>query len=403
MARILKFPKGFLWGSSTSAYQVEGGIENCDWAERYPAGQACDHYNRYEQDFDLIKNLNQNAHRFSIEWSRIEPEPGKFDKKEIEHYRKVLLSLKKRKIKSVVTLWHWTNPLWFMEMGGWANKKSINYFENYTKVIVKELGDLIDFWVILNEPMVYISGYSTGKFPPFQKRNIFKIRKVFNNLVKAYQTAYQAIHTQYPKAQVSIAKHTNYFEPDRKWCLLEQLIAGIFHYFWNHWFLKRIKNQVDYIGLDYYHHFRIVFYPYMQKIEPVAGVKMLFIKNLNEKVSDMGWEIYPQGIYYVLKYLSKFQKPIYITENGLADAKDEKRKDFIKDHLYWIHKAIESGIDIRGYFHWSLMDNFEWAKKGFEPRFGLIEIDYKTMERRPRPSAYYYAEICRSNCLKIEN
>lgn len=200
MKKELKFPENFLWGSSTSAYQVEGGIKNCDWARFYPAGQTCDHYNRYEQDFDLLKSLNQNAYRFSIEWSRIEPKPGKFDKKEIEHYRKALLALKQRNIKSVVTLWHWTNPLWLMEMGGWANKKAVDYFERYIEVIVKELGDLIDFWVTLNEPMVYVSGYSVGRFPPFKKRNIFKFRKVFNNLVRTHQTAYRVIHKPISKS-----------------------------------------------------------------------------------------------------------------------------------------------------------------------------------------------------------
>ena len=388
MTKVLKFPKNFLWGSSTSAYQVEGGIKNCDWSKVYPAGRACDHYNRYEEDFDLAKKLNQNAHRFSIEWSRVEPKQGKFDRKEIEHYRKVLLALKKRNIKSVVTLWHWTNPVWFVEMGGWTNKKAIDCFEHYTKIIVKEFGHLIDFWVTLNEPMVYIGkGYVNGNFPPFQ-RNIFKAKKVFNNLVKAHQKSYAIIHSQYPKARVSITKITNYFEPARKWCPLDIFIARLLHYFWNDYFLEKIKNEIDYIGLDYYHHNRMTFYP-------------PFVKNLNEKVGDNGWEIYPKGIYYVLKYLSKFQKPIYILENGLADSKDKFRKQFIKDHLFWIYKTIQEGVDVKGYLHWTLLDNFEWDK-GFKSKFGLVEIESKTMERKPRPSAYYYAQICKENCLKSE-
>ena len=381
----LKFPKDFLWGTATSAYQVEGGIENCDWSKVYPAGKACDHYNRYEQDFDLLKKLNQNAYRFSIEWSRIEPEEGKFDQKEIEHYRQVLLALKKRKIKSVVTLWHWTIPLWLAKKGGWINKKAIDYFTRYTKVIVEELGDLIDFWLTLNEPMVHIgNGHLRGNFPP-QEKNIFKARKVFNNLIEGHRKSYHAIHAKYPKAKVGITKLTNYFEPARKWCPLERFIARFLHYQWNHRFLKKIKNCLDYIGLDYYFHDRIVFYP-------------PFKRNFNKITSDLGWEIYPEGIYWVLKYLANFEKPIYITENGLADAKDKLRKDFIKNHLYWVHKAIEEGVDVKGYFHWSLMDNFEWDK-GFDPRFGLIEIDYKTLERKIRPSALFYAKICKENAL----
>jgi len=202
--KILKFPKNFLWGASTSAYQIEGGIIN-DWSEweksevrskKFPpeadqplaeevrskkknkklrienfiCGQACDSYNRYEEDIELVKNLNCGAYRFGIEWARIEPEEGKFDMKEIEHYRKVLQAAKDRNLKVVLTLWHWTNPIWLSKIGGWENKKVVDYFARYTELIVKEMGNLIDYWVTLNEPMVHISnGYVRGKFPPNKK------------------------------------------------------------------------------------------------------------------------------------------------------------------------------------------------------------------------------------------
>jgi len=385
MEKILKFPQGFLWGSSISAYQTEGGIKNCDWSNFKDAGIACDFYHKYEEDFDLLEKLNQNAFRFSIEWSRIEPEEGKFDKNEIEHYKKVLLSLKKRKIKSVVTLWHWTLPLWLANIGGWSNKKSIDFFARYTKIIVEELGDLVDIWVTFAEPIIPLfNGYIKCNFIP-QKRNIFKAIKFLNNLIKGHKKAYQIIHAKYSEAQVGVAGLINFFEPARKWCPLEIFIAFLLHYFWNHRFLKNVEKFIDYIGFDYYFHDRIVFYP-------------PFLKNSNKKISDIGWEIYPEGIYWILKYLAKFRKPIYILENGLADAQDKFRKDFIRDHLCWIHLAIEEGVDVRGYFHWSLMDNFEWDK-GFEPRFGLAEVDYKTLERKLRPSAFYYAQICKENSL----
>ncbi len=392
MKKILNFPKNFLWGSATSSHQVEGNNTHNDWwkAEqakelKFKSGKACDHYNRYEQDFDLIKSLNQNAHRFSIEWARIEPEKGKFDKKEIEHYRKVLLALKKRKIKTMVTLWHFTNPIWFEKIGGWSNKESADCFERYVKIIVEKLGYLVDFWVTINEPHVYIrGGYMAGNWPPF-KNNPIKAINVFNNFVKAHKVSYKTIHNKYPKAKVSISKAVSHTEPARKQCILEKLIALLIHYFYNHLFLKKIENELDYIGINYYTRSRIIFYP-------------PFKKNLDKKISDIGWEIYPQAIYHLLKYLSKFEKPIYITENGLADAQDKHRKNFIKDHLFYIHKAIEEGVDVQGYFHWSLMDNFEWAL-GFSPKFGLIEIDYKTMKRKPRPSANYYAKICKNNYL----
>lgn len=401
----LKFPSGFLWGTAISAHQVEGGNFN-DWTEweksakriqalkkagqnpqDYISGQACDHYHRFEEDFDLAKNLNNNALRFSIEWSRLEPEPGKFNQKEIEHYRKVLLALRERDLEPFVTLWHWTNPWWLAAKGGWANKNVIDYFGRYTKIIVKELGDLINFWVTLNEPLIHLgAGYIIGYFPP-QKRNIFLAWPVFENLVKAHQRAYQIIHIHQSKAKVGVANLINYFEPAHPWSPLEKLMAGLAHYFWNHRFLQKTKNYLDYIGLDYYQHDRIVFYP-------------PFRKNLNEKVSDMGWEIYPEGIYHILKYLKSFHLPIYILENGLADREDKQRADYILDHLKWVHRAIQEGVDVRGYFHWSLIDNFEWAF-GFWPRFGLYQVDYQTMERIPRPSAQIYAKICQENSIPL--
>ena len=387
MTKILKFPKDFLWGSAISSYQAEGGIEHCDWSKEYSAGKACDHYHRFEEDFDWLEKLNQNAFSFSIEWSRIEPEPGKFDYKEIEHYRKILLALKERNIRTFVTLWHYTNPVWLAEMGAWTNKEIVNYFEGYAKVMAEQLGDLVDFWVTLNEPMVYLKAYCAGRFPPFQKRNIFNFRKVFNNLIKAHQKGYHAIHEKKPEAQVGIKKTVSYFEPARNYCLIEKFIAFLLHYSANSYFLKRIENTFDYIGLQYYRHFRIVFYP-------------PFFRNFDKRVNDIGWEIYPEGIYHGLKYLKRFGKPIYVTENGLADAQDKYRKEFIRDHLFWVYKAIEEGVDVRGYFHWSLIDNLEW-EKGFMPRFGLIEIDYQTLERKPRPSAFYYGEISKNNSIKI--
>ena len=199
----LKFPKNFLWGFAVSSYQVEGGIENCDWSKDFPAGRACDYYNRYEKYFDLAKELNQTVHRFSLEWSRIEPEEGKFDRKEIEHYREILLALKERNIKSMVTLWHFTSPIWFAEKGGWQNKESANYFENYAKFVVEELDDLVDFWVTINEPMIYLSlGYLFGKFPP-QKKSVLATPFVFLSFLKLIKKRIRryTTSTQMPKLE----------------------------------------------------------------------------------------------------------------------------------------------------------------------------------------------------------
>lgn len=382
-----------MWGAATSAYQVEGGIENSDWSKFLDAGQACDHYHQYPEDFDLMKKLNLKAYRFSIEWSRIEPREGEFDSQQIEHYRKVLLALKERDISPFVTLYHWPIPLWFKEKGGWLNSKSPKYFQRYVEKIVEELGPYADFWITINEPLVYSSeSYLKGRWPP-QERSLLKTIKVIRNLIAAHKKAYQEIHRLDSQAKVGIAKNNCYFEPYRGKLINRVLayIGGISsNYFWNEYFFNRIKGHQDFIGLNYYFHSRI-------KVGWTSPGNW-FNQNENEVVSDLGWEIYPRGIYEVLKGLKKYDQPIYITENGLADSQDRLRKKFIRDHLYWVYKANQEGIEVKGYFHWSLMDNFEWDK-GFGPRFGLIEVDYDTLERRPRDSAWYYAKICKDNTL----
>lgn len=382
----LIFPAGFYWGTATSSYQVEGGIKN-DWSEagkkprtsgavrgKYDAGRACDHYNKFEEDFDLAKKMNNNAHRFSIEWARIEPEEGKFSQKEIEHYRKVILALKERNLEPFVTLYHWTLPVWFAKKGGWEKKKNIRYFLQYVEFVVKNFPD-INFWIIFNEPYIYSSFcYLEGKHPPF-KKNIFKAWKVLHNLIRVQRQTYRIIHKISPNNQLGITIFHIFFHG----------ILKPVKYYRNFYFLKKVKNYQDFIGVSYYH-----------------SHSLLEILNLPPRErTQMGWAIHPKGIYYVLKDLKKYNKPIYITENGIATTDDKKRIKFIIDHLKWIHKAIEEEVDVRGYFHWAFMDNFEWAWS-FKPRFGLIEIDYKTLKRIPRPSSKVYAEICKSFTLPEE-
>ncbi len=379
---VLKFPKNFYWGTATSAYQVEGGIRN-DWSEageKYDAGVACDHYNRFEEDFDLAKSMNNNAHRFSIEWARIEPIEGKFNQAEIEHYRQVILALKKRNLEPFITLWHFTLPKWFTDKGGWLDMGASQYFERYVERVVGEYKDLARFWITMNEPDIYMAhAYLRGYWPPFSK-SFFRTQQILRNLINIHKNVFKLIHRIQPDAQVGITKFNTFNQ-------------GVLRFFsdkyWNHQILQAIRDHkrfFDFIGLDYY--------------VTHSLFEIIKLSSKREK-SDIGWEIFPEGIYRVLKDLVRYEKPIYITENGLADAKDEKRPKFIIDHLKWIHKAIEEGVDVRGYFHWSLIDNFEWDK-GFEPRFGLVEIDYKNnLKRIPRPSSKIYAEICKNNALEI--
>lgn len=400
-----KFPDDFLWGTSTSAYQTEGGNIN-DWSRwektgkrilamqkqgktpsDYICNKACKSYELYKKDIDLAASLNTNSIRLGLEWSRLEPKKDAWNTEALNHYRDVLVEAKKHNLKIIITLWHWTSPTWVADEGGWVNKKVIEYYARYVEFIIQELGGAVDYWVTLNEPNIYIiNSYLRGKFPP-QKHNIFKAKKVFNNLLQAHKKAYKLIHKHFPQAQVSFTNLTNFFEPARKWCPVETGLAKLFDYFFNKRFLNSCRDYLDYIGLDYYFHDRIVWYP-------------PFRKNINARTSDLGWEIYPEGLYYVLHDLAKFKKPIIILENGLADKDDNLRESFIKEHLYYAHKALQKGIEIKGYFHWSLLDNFEWAE-GFGPKFGLYKFDKTSFERTPRPSAEIYAQICKNNILHI--
>ena len=409
--KILKFPPGFLWGVSTAAYQIEGGIR-CDWSEweqsegrkkaleeksrlegkdlelsDYICGQACGSYERWAEDIEIIKNMNCNAYRFGVEWARIEPEEGKIDKEAIAHYRNLLVRLKENKIKTVLTLWHWTNPVW-IGSAGWQKEDTVEKFIRFTELIVKELGGLVDYWITLNEPMMHIyHGYLDGKFPPQLRIAFLKIPKVFNNLVSANNLAFKIIHKHYPDAKVSIAMTTGFAEPAHKYNPIEKMMVQAYRYLRNDMFLNKIKGHYDFIGVNYYHHDRVIWHP-------------PFRKNLYEKVSDFGWEIYPEGIYHVLKDYQRFDKPILIIESGISDAKDIYRKDYIRDILRWTHKAIEEGVRVEGHFYWSLFDNFEWAD-GYGQKFGLIAVNHRTFERTKRPSADYYASICKNNAVEI--
>lgn len=396
MNRILLFPKNFFWGASTAAHQVEGGNFNNDWWEFEQKGKikdgssakiACDHYHLFEKDFALAKNLGHNAHRLSIEWSRIQPTPNTWDKKEVAHYRQVLRSLKKHKLASFVTLHHFTNPLWFSRIGGWANPESPKIFARYVQFCAKNFSDLVDFWLTINEPQAIIScGFIWGIFPP-EKRNLLVAIKVAQNLAKAHCLTYQVIHKIQSNANVSFTTLQQFFEPSRRWFLPEVWFVKIADFLQNKWFLNKIKNHLDFIGLDYYHYARFHF-----KLQP------FFFDYAPEELekSDFGWAIYPKGIYEVLSDLKKYNLPIYIMENGIADRDDHLRPSFILRYLKWVHKAIQEGVDIRSYLHWTLMDNFEW-NQGISMRFGLCETNFETLKRTPRRSAKMYKEIILAN------
>ncbi len=383
-----------MWGSATSAYQVEGNNVNADWEDFKSAGKACDQYNLYEQDFKMIQEMGHNAHRLSIEWARIEPREGEFDQNEIEHYKQVLKSLRDKDITVMLTLWHFTIPKWLSKKGGWENISSPFYFERFVRKIVPEIKDYVDMWVTLNEPgvyvfMSYLGGDESGPWPP-EKKSSFSAIRVSWNLSRAHKRAYTAIHQLIPNAKVGIAQNVSSFQPFHKHSFLEMLAVGLSDIVTNHSFYFLTKGYHDFLGLNYYFHRRY-------NLEKGIIPEVIDPKDEHQDVSDLGWEIYPEGLFDVLADLSD-GLPIYITEAGIASENDDRRTRFLIQYLQEVYRAIQAGIKVKGFFYWSLIDNFEWHR-GFEPKFGLVEIDYKTQKRTPRPSSQVYSEIIHHNSI----
>lgn len=380
----------FVWGAATSAHQVEGNNIHSDWWawEKATPGQtqsglATDHYRVFREDFALARTLGHTAHRLSLEWSRIEYAPGRISHKALEHYREVLLELKTQELTSFVTLHHFTNPQWIARQGGWTNPATVSHFENYVRLVVAELGDLIDVWLTINEPVVYAThAYWHKRWPP-QQRSWRHVQQCLRCLAAAHRTAYQVIHRTYPLAQVGLAHSVVAYLPARSSSSLDRAVVATHDWWYNHRFLHQTRGTHDFLGLNFY-----------MTAEKGWQWTPPFVRTVawHGAVSDLGWPIRPEGLTHVLRGMKRYQLPIYITENGLADAADSRRAGYLRSHIRAVEQAQAVGVDVRGYFHWSLLDNFEWAE-GFTPRFGLVEVDYQTQVRRPRPSAYVYRAI----------
>lgn len=388
------FPDGFLWGAATAAHQVEGGNRN-DWSEweaeertKDRSGRACDHWRlpQFREDIALARRLHLNAYRLSVEWSRIQTSPIMFEAWALGRYREMVRYCKEQGMYVSVTLHHFTNPLWFRDMGGWEHA-DIRHFLDYVDMVVFALDEYVDQWVVFNEPMaVAIMGWITGEWPPGKRRSFLGARNVLSRMARTHNRAYRRIRRQSTKP-IGIAHSMLCYEPGTdRW--RDRILARIADRYGNQWFLKRIHT--DFIGVNYYmrERWRVarMFPPKLARCTPTGPM------------SDYGWEIYPKGIHSCLMSLKRYGKPVYITENGIADAADGRRAAFIRDHLSYVHKAIEDGVDVRGYFYWSLLDNFEWSE-GFSKRFGLIRTDFTDGTRHIRPSAFLYANVARTNTL----
>lgn len=406
---MIDFPKDFFWGAATSAYQVEGDNLNSDWWEweksggaKDASGKACRHYELYREDFDLARSLGHNAHRLSIEWSRIEPKKGTYRQDQIRHYQEVILSLRERGLEPVVTLHHFTNPLWFAESGGWLNRRAADWFRSYAAVVVEALAGTVKYWLTINEPLVYAyHAYILGVWPP-QEKSLRKAGVVEEHLAYSHIKVYKLIHTLYREKGlgaplVSIAQNVQAFEYCRP-TLRNKLAVYLRDRLYNFGFLDRLirRGSLDFIGINYYN----------RSLVDVKGWGLMnFLLDACEdnclplKKNSLGWDIYPEGLYKLLLKLKKYRLPVMITENGICTEDDALRWEYIAGHLKSVSRALEAGAEVIGYLYWSLIDNFEWHQ-GFGPRFGLIAVDYNSYKRTVRQSAQRFAEVCKSNKLE---
>jgi beta-glucosidase len=390
------FPEGFLFGSSTAAHQVEGGnVGNDWWAWEHAPGTTCvessgdaiDQWHRYEDDFALLAGLGQNAHRLSLEWSRIEPAPGEFSGAALEHYRRVLGTLERHGLVAFVTLHHFTLPRWLAERGGWLAPEAVDRFARYVDRVAAALGDLMPFAGTINEPqIVALMGYRQGLFPP-GLRNPGLFKRVTGRLIAAHAAAVQAVKSGKGDPQAGLCLQLPAFEParpDDPACVAAcaELVAEM-----EDVYLEDLAG--DWVGVQYYTR---------QRVDP-ARADGFAPAPAGEPLTQMGWELYPEGLHRAIVSAARTGLPVYVTENGIATGDDAQRVAYLRDHLAQVARAIAEGVDLRGYIHWSSFDNFEWAE-GFRPRFGLIGIDREDGLRRVvRPSARAYGELARGGSL----
>ncbi|MBN2257736.1 MAG: glycoside hydrolase family 1 protein [Anaerolineaceae bacterium] len=419
-----QLPSGFLWGTATAAHQVEGNNTNNNWWqwEQTPgnilngdkSGLACDWWGgRWEEDFDRVANTHQNAHRFSIEWSRIQPSPSRWDDNAIDVYREMLKGLIKRNMVPMVTLHHFTDPIWFNEQGGWENEKSVECFIKFTRKVVKAFKDYVHLWVTINEPNVYLfGGYMHGGFPPGYN-SLVRAFRAGVNLLKAHAGSYHAIHKLQSDALVGMAHNYRSIKPAHNWCLPESFLArqlkrnfhtfayaaqnGVFSLLTTRKRVPAASNTQDFIGVNYYSQDIVSF--------DIRNPSTLFGRLHYPDGSDLSGSGFianvPDGMFEALHWALHFNRPIYVTENGVEDAEDKMRPRYITQHIHKIWRAVNFNWPIKGYFHWSLVDNFEW-ERGWSQRFGLWGLDVATQKRIRRPSVDLYASICKENALSSD-
>ena len=423
--QISGFPADFAWGVATSSHQVEGGNSNNQWAtwekrgrikSKDCVGRACDWWRSAESDFDLAQSLGVNALRLSVEWSRIEPAEGQWDETALARYRQMLRALHERGIRPFVTLHHFTNPQWLEDKGAFANQEAIALFQRFTQRVVGALGHLCRDWITFNEPNVYVSlGYFLGEFPPGKKGRFLQAARVTTNLCRAHAAAYRTIHHLQSNANVGWAQHYVVFKPRRPESALDRWLCAFIDRRFNDNFaegirdgrapfplnkfgqsLPEVKDTCDFVGINYYSRLRVGFNP--------RSARTVFVQITvppHKPQGDSGievpyGEVYPQGLQRAVEHFAGFGKPIYILENGVPDREDRIRPWALESIVAQMRELLTREVDLRGYFHWTLADNFEWSE-GWHLRFGLYELDPATQVRTPRASAQVYARLIRQS------
>ena len=424
--------ENFFWGVSTAAAQIEGayledGKTESIW-DRAPADKiknkenchtACDHYHRYKEDIQIMKEIGVNSYRFSLSWPRIIPREGEINPKGIEFYNNLINGLLKEGIEPVITLYHWDLPQWAEEKGGWSNREIVRLFENYTRVVVDAFSDRVTYWLTFNEPQCFLmNGHITCVHAPF-KRRVFGFSKLICNFMLANKASVETIRKYAKKApQIGLSFGSGAFIPENEndtasieearkksfevglgvmnnalWLDPIMLGKGASAYLIYHIsdsFARSVKEDFDFLAINNYEAFNY---------SPWGEGKKTDKSKL--RTNSMGWVCDGRTLYWTSKFMyERYGLPIFITENGyagcdrLVDGRvdDRDRIEFMDEYIGYVKKAMTEGVDIMGYSYWSLLDNFEWAE-GYEPRFGLVYVDYRTCDRTLKQSAYHYRDI----------
>ena len=419
------FPAGFVWGTASSSHQVEGENRNSDWWDWEQAGRIRDGHvsgkaldwwgGKAEEDLSLARSLHQRAHRLSLEWSRLEPSPGVFDDAAFARYGRLLDHMAQEGLAPFVTLNHFTLPRWAAKRGSWTDGDLPAAFARYCTEVAKRLGDRVAAWMTINEPTVLVlMSYLAHKWPP-GSASFGPGLKAFVNLMEGHAQGYRALKAVRPDVPVGLVHNFPLFEPHRK-SALDRMVTWAREVAWNDAILETLStgkvafpfsltgrkvdglsSSLDFFGVNYYGRYEVKF----DASSPlVMGRHVQQPTTALDEESDWG-QPSPRGLQEALmRAQSALKVPLYVTENGLYDPDDSQRPGFLVDHLDAVHGAISKGADVRGYFHWSLVDNFEWAE-GWATPFGLIHVDRETGVRTPKHSAKVYAEICRTNTLPL--